>query len=671
MPKTQGALCSWISPAAQALQQQAAAHAQLAAQTAAAEEAAAADIEMHMMSRHVPRVPSLYVPADSQTDAGSPHGRSGAEQGMRLHACNFLDDEDSEVMPSGSAGDVDIWTAAGPRQPKGIIQHIEARSLLGDVTEWEPNDRVCANFMPNKLHVKPTAVVDGSALGGAAHSVLVEYRVFPAQHHTHPLSDRRSSVFLCEALLCNRIAHGDTASSAAGAEFRSAALPSGRWLSTSSSMNCRRRYHGFVQCAEREPHPEGTQYTHGGTRPNGRTRTLASSVLSTGPSAANGVFFPVCFGRAAILMAPPKIVGVVETPDVVVGAVDPKRHVVTARGADQRRWPKNECDWECNSGTAYWDACGHRPGGDTARGCVGRNHAAAVWRHAGPEERFPAEVRHTGEEPDVDGAVARGLKECGVEDANYGIICAIFRLCVRIAFLVRELSTRDTLAEDVCSGVRADARVNFGAPAARNSSDKSQSTLLYMLQEPQLRVFEVLSVMIAQMNHLTWPSSAETATLTGGSTVGVVPKITPGGVFACNLEIPMSAADHFRPTDHGRHDHIAADRPQTICPHGSHVNQITEPKGDFGCVSSSRALRSHNITGTGCGPNSLLTMQAPHPGTAVDGPATTVNGPTAVMPAADIVAPVPSVEVMDSTDSHSISRLSARRAQGGVLVFSY
>ncbi|KAJ7200763.1 hypothetical protein GGX14DRAFT_400371 [Mycena pura] len=137
----------------------------------------------------------------------------------------------------------------------------------------------------------------------------------------------------------------------------------------------------------------------------------------------------------------------------------------------------------------------------------------------------------------------------------------------------------------------------------------------------------------------------------------------------------MSAADHFRPTDHGRHDHIAADRLQTICPHGSHVNQITEPKGDFGCVSSSRALisarqnqsirtqilktsptpstptcASHNITGTGCGPNSLLAMQAPHPGTAVDGPATTANGPTAVMHAVDIVAPVPSVEVMDSTD---------------------
>ncbi len=37
------------------------------------------------------------------------------------------------------------------------------------------------------------------------------------------------------------------------------------------------------------------------------------------------------FGRAAVLTAPPKLVGVVETPDVAVGAVDPrKRRVVTA-----------------------------------------------------------------------------------------------------------------------------------------------------------------------------------------------------------------------------------------------------------------------------------------------------------------------------------------------------
>ncbi|KAJ7489148.1 hypothetical protein FB451DRAFT_1522502, partial [Mycena latifolia] len=62
-----------------------------------------------------------------------------------------------------------------------------------------------------------------------------------------------------------------------------------------------------------------------------------------GASVTGGVFFPVRYGRAAILTAPPKIVGVVETPDVAVGAVDPrKRRVVTATrfssrlGADRR-----------------------------------------------------------------------------------------------------------------------------------------------------------------------------------------------------------------------------------------------------------------------------------------------------------------------------------------------
>ncbi|KAH9913632.1 uncharacterized protein B0H18DRAFT_1047967 [Fomitopsis serialis] len=48
-------------------------------------------------------------------------------------------------------------------------------------------------------------------------------------------------------------------------------------------------------------------------------------------SAAPGPGFAVRFGRAAVLTAPPKLVAVVETPDIAVGAVDPrKRRVVTA-----------------------------------------------------------------------------------------------------------------------------------------------------------------------------------------------------------------------------------------------------------------------------------------------------------------------------------------------------
>ncbi|KAJ7097593.1 hypothetical protein C8R44DRAFT_367862 [Mycena epipterygia] len=87
-----------------------------------------------------------------------------------------------------------------------------------------------------------------------------------------------------------------------------------------------------------------TPSTRTGTPVSGaRTRTPASSVSGTRPGTSSGSYFPVRYGRAAILTAPPKIVGVVETPDVAVGAVDPrKRRVVTATrfssraGADRR-----------------------------------------------------------------------------------------------------------------------------------------------------------------------------------------------------------------------------------------------------------------------------------------------------------------------------------------------
>ena len=54
------------------------------------------------------------------------------------------------------------------------------------------------------------------------------------------------------------------------------------------------------------------------------------------PSPSSGVdpnhgSFPFRFGRAAVLTAPPKLVAVIDTPDLAVGAVDAsKRRVVTA-----------------------------------------------------------------------------------------------------------------------------------------------------------------------------------------------------------------------------------------------------------------------------------------------------------------------------------------------------
>ncbi|KAF7332052.1 WD-REPEATS-REGION domain-containing protein [Mycena kentingensis (nom. inval.)] len=82
-----------------------------------------------------------------------------------------------------------------------------------------------------------------------------------------------------------------------------------------------------------------TPSTRTGTPVSGsRTRTPASSVSGTAPSTAAGLGL-----RAAILTAPPKIVGIVETPDVAIGAVDArKKRVVTATrfssraGADRR-----------------------------------------------------------------------------------------------------------------------------------------------------------------------------------------------------------------------------------------------------------------------------------------------------------------------------------------------
>jgi len=74
-----------------------------------------------------------------------------------------------------------------------------------------------------------------------------------------------------------------------------------------------------------------------------RNVTPGPSSACISASTAGSVGFPHRFGRATILTAPPKLVAIVETPDVAVGAVDPKkRRVVTATrfssraGADRR-----------------------------------------------------------------------------------------------------------------------------------------------------------------------------------------------------------------------------------------------------------------------------------------------------------------------------------------------
>ena len=86
--------------------------------------------------------------------------------------------------------------------------------------------------------------------------------------------------------------------------------------------------------------------------PSPRSGTAGFSSASVSGSTLG---FSHRFGRATILTAPPKLVAIVETPDVAVGAVDArKRRVVTATrfssraGADRRV----SLEWGC-----YFPAC--------------------------------------------------------------------------------------------------------------------------------------------------------------------------------------------------------------------------------------------------------------------------------------------------------------------------
>ncbi|KAJ3777896.1 hypothetical protein FB446DRAFT_762077 [Lentinula raphanica] len=104
--------------------------------------------------------------------------------------------------------------------------------------------------------------------------------------------------------------------------------------------------------------------------PNSRTVTpttassLGGSTLSVGGNNGLGVSTARLGQRAAILTAPPKLVALVETPDVAVGAVDPrKKRVVTATrfssrvGADRRIFMSIHQDKpESKSGSDVQDA---------------------------------------------------------------------------------------------------------------------------------------------------------------------------------------------------------------------------------------------------------------------------------------------------------------------------
>lgn len=78
--------------------------------------------------------------------------------------------------------------------------------------------------------------------------------------------------------------------------------------------------------------------------------------MPASPRGATPVSFPVRYGRATILTAPPTLVSIVVTPDVAVGAVDPlKRRVVTATrfssraGADRRIFVSTHTDKDADT----------------------------------------------------------------------------------------------------------------------------------------------------------------------------------------------------------------------------------------------------------------------------------------------------------------------------------
>ncbi|KAF8909223.1 alcohol dehydrogenase superfamily protein [Mucidula mucida] len=79
----------------------------------------------------------------------------------------------------------------------------EVIALGSDVTGWNVGDRVCANFCTEHLHGDLTPANSQSALGGQAHGVLTQYKIFKPYSlvaiPTH-LSYEEASTLPCAAL---------------------------------------------------------------------------------------------------------------------------------------------------------------------------------------------------------------------------------------------------------------------------------------------------------------------------------------------------------------------------------------------------------------------------------------------------------------------------------------
>ncbi|KAF7355944.1 Alcohol dehydrogenase superfamily protein [Mycena venus] len=76
----------------------------------------------------------------------------------------------------------------------------EIIAVGGDVKEWKVGDRICANFIQDKIHNDSPGE---EGLGGAVHGVLTQYRTFPAQTIVSipdHLSYEEASTLPCAAL---------------------------------------------------------------------------------------------------------------------------------------------------------------------------------------------------------------------------------------------------------------------------------------------------------------------------------------------------------------------------------------------------------------------------------------------------------------------------------------
>uniref|UniRef100_A0A8H7XWP5 Enoyl reductase (ER) domain-containing protein n=1 Tax=Psilocybe cubensis TaxID=181762 RepID=A0A8H7XWP5_PSICU len=87
----------------------------------------------------------------------------------------------------------------------------EVLAVGEDVTGWKKGDRVCPNFSTDHIHGRTTPAIMATSLGGQAHGVLTQYRVFPAHSlvaiPAH-LSYEEAATLPCAALTAYNALHG-------------------------------------------------------------------------------------------------------------------------------------------------------------------------------------------------------------------------------------------------------------------------------------------------------------------------------------------------------------------------------------------------------------------------------------------------------------------------------